>query len=178
MITARSLGIVALGAFVPWAGLGGLGCSHGQKAPPAHPTGAPVAARTPPAARRAAQAAEPAQALSDDASKDRSPAIFFDFDSALLRNDAHQVLQKVAAAVGAEATGQIRIEGNCDELGTTEYNLALGEERARAAKTYLVHLGVPDGRVATVSYGSERPRYPGHDDDARAKNRRDDLVVR
>ncbi len=56
--------------------------------------------------------------------------------------------------------------------------MALGEERARAAKSYLVHLGVPNAKVKTVSYGSERPKYPGHDDDAHAKNRRDDLIVR
>ena len=77
-----------------------------------------------------------------------------------------------------QSTEKLRIEGNCDDLGTTEYNLALADERARAAKSYLVHLGVPDSRIATISYGSERPKYPGHDDDARAKNRRDDLVVR
>jgi peptidoglycan-associated lipoprotein len=106
------------------------------------------------------------------------PAIYFDFDSYTLRSDAHSVLQKLASTVKAKATGQLEIDGNCDELGTTEYNLALGEERARAAKSYLEHLGVPNGRVKTVSYGSERPKYPGHDDDAHAKNRRDDLIVR
>jgi peptidoglycan-associated lipoprotein len=174
MMTARSWSILALGLLVPITGLGGLGCSHEQKAPPARPTAPPVAARAPaPPARD-----EPAEAANDDGSKDNEPAIYFDFDSSLLRGDSHQVLQKAASEVRAEKTGKIRIEGNCDELGTTEYNLALGEARARAAKTYLVHLGVPDRRVATVSYGSERPKYPGHDDQAHAKNRRDDLVVR
>ena len=175
MMTARSRGVLALGLLVPLTGLGGLGCSHEQKAPPARPSAPPVAARAPapPPARD-----EPAQAENDGSSQDKEPAIYFDFDSALLRGDSHQVLQQVASEVRAEKTGKIRIEGNCDELGTTEYNLALGEARARAAKTYLVHLGVADGRVATVSYGSERPKYPGHDDQAHAKNRRDDLVVR
>jgi peptidoglycan-associated lipoprotein len=178
MMTARSRSVLTLGLLVPLTGLGGLGCSHAQKASPARPTAAPVAARAPapPPARD-----EPAQAVNDDSSKNKEPAIYFDFDSALLRGDSHQVLQKVASEVRAAKSGQegdVRIEGNCDELGTTEYNLALGEARARAAKTYLVHLGVPDGRVATVSYGAERPKYPGHDDQAHAKNRRDDLVVR
>jgi peptidoglycan-associated lipoprotein len=175
MITARSWSsVLALGVSIPLLGLGGLGCSHEQKAPPAHPSAPPIAARTPP--RRAAP---PEQAVNDDGPKDKEePAIFFDFDSALLRNDAHPVLQKIASSLRSEKTGRLRIEGNCDEVGTTEYNLALGEERARAAKSYLVHLGVPDGRVATVSYGSERPKFQGHDDDAHAKNRRDDLVVR
>jgi peptidoglycan-associated lipoprotein len=175
MMTARSWGVLTLGLLVPLTGLGGLGCSHEQKAPLARPAAPPVAARAPapPPARD-----EPTQAVNDDSSQDKEPAIYFDFDSALLRGDSHQVLQQVASEVRAEKTGKIRIEGNCDELGTTEYNLALGEARARAAKTYLVHLGVPDGRVATVSYGAERPKYPGHDDQAHAKNRRDDLVVR
>jgi len=72
----------------------------------------------------------------------------------------------------------VRIEGNCDELGTTEYNLALGEERAKSAKAYLEHLGVATARLQTISYGSERPKYDGHDEAARAKNRRADFVVR
>ena len=85
------------------------------------------------------------------------------------------MLQSIADAVHRQSAS-LAIEGNCDELGTTEYNLALGEERARAAKTYLMHLGVPASRIATISYGSQRPKYPGHDDDARARNRRDDLI--
>jgi peptidoglycan-associated lipoprotein len=105
------------------------------------------------------------------------PAIYFDFDSYTLRSDAHSVLQKVASTLKAR-NAALEIDGNCDELGTTEYNLALGEERAKAAQSYLEHLGVSNAKVRTVSYGSERPKYPGHDDDAHAKNRRDDLIVR
>ena len=104
-------------------------------------------------------------------------AVFFDFDSSLLKDDGRRVLQDVADAV-RKKNGSLQIAGNCDELGTIEYNMALGEERARAAKTYLTHLGVPSNRIATVSYGSQRPKYEGHDDDAHAKNRRDDLTVR
>ena len=74
--------------------------------------------------------------------------------------------------------GVARDRGNCDQLGTTEYTLALGEERRGRRKTYLMHLGVPPNRIATISYGLQRPKYPGHDDDARARNRRDDLIVR
>ncbi len=154
-----------------------FGCSHEQKAPPAHAAPAPVASvhRAPPRPQ------PPAPAVASDAPKRKEepePSIYFDFDSALLRPEAHDVLQKVAASLRSRDTGALRIEGNCDELGTTEYNLALGEERARAAQAYLLHLGISKGRLQTVSYGSERPKYPGHDDDAHAKNRRDDLVVR
>jgi len=173
MIAARSIGVWTLGILAPIAGLASLGCSHEQKAPTAHPS-EPIVAHEPP--RREA----PAQTqVANDVPKDKEePVVFFDFDSYTLRKEAHPVLQGVASRLRNQSTEKLRIEGNCDDLGTTEYNLALGDERARAAKTYLVHLGVPDSRVATISYGSERPKYPGHDDDARAKNRRDDLVVR
>ena len=162
-------GIVAL-AF----GAGALGCSHEQKEPPAHPAPTPVAA-----VRRAPTPPPPPAEVASEAPEPKTePAIYFDFDSYTLRTDAHSVLQKIADQVKGAHDARLEIDGNCDELGTTEYNMALGEERAKAAKTYLVHLGVPNVKVKTVSYGSERPKYPGHDDDAHAKNRRDDLIVR
>ncbi len=154
-------------------GAGALGCSHEQKEPPAHPAPTPVAA-----VRRAPPPPPPPAEVASEAPAPRTePAIYFDFDSALLRPESHDVLQKMASSL-RNRNGHLRIEGNCDELGTTEYNMALGEERARAAQTYLLHLGVPKGHLQTVSYGSQRPKYEGHDDDAHAKNRRDDLIVR
>jgi peptidoglycan-associated lipoprotein len=153
-------------------GFGAFGCSHEQKAPPARPS-PPVAARVEPRQPPPDPPAE-APAPPQDTTE---PAIYFDFDSYTLRSDAHSVLQKVAGTLKAR-NAALEIDGNCDELGTIEYNLALGEERAKAAKSYLEHLGVPNAKVRTVSYGSERPKYPGHDDDAHAKNRRDDLIVR
>ena len=87
------------------------------------------------------------------------------------------MLQKVADTLHRQPAG-LRIEGNCDEVGTVEYNIALGEQRARAAKEYLVHLGVPPEKIATISYGSQRPKDPGHDETSHAQNRRDDLVIR
>jgi peptidoglycan-associated lipoprotein len=163
--------------FAPAAGLlllGAYGCSHEQKAPPAHPAPPPMAAR---AAPRPTPPEPPAEAPSEAPQADNEPAIYFDFDSYTLRSDAHSVLQKVAGTLKAR-NAALEIDGNCDELGTTEYNLALGEERAKAAKSYLEHLGVSNAKVRTVSYGAERPKYQGHDDDAHAKNRRDDLIVR
>jgi peptidoglycan-associated lipoprotein len=104
-------------------------------------------------------------------------AIYFDFNSANLKEDARPTLQRFGEEL-AHAKKSIRIEGNCDERGTTEYNIALGDKRAREAKSYLERLGVPGKRIKVVSYGSERPKYQGHDETAYAKNRRDDLVVR
>jgi peptidoglycan-associated lipoprotein len=149
------------------------GCSHEQKAAPRTPR---VAAAAPAPARKPVSSPPPAEAIAAAPAK-TDDAIFFDFDSSLIRSEARPVLQEVAETV-RKADRSVRIEGNCDELGTIEYNLALGEHRARAAKDYLVHLGVPSARIATVSFGSQKPKYDGHDDEARAKNRRDDLVVR
>ena len=149
-------------------------CSH-QPRPTASPASARVIALPSPKAPLAAP--PPIAAANSEMSKSKEGnAIYFDFDSATLREDARPVLQEVAEKV-RRSDKALRIEGNCDELGTVEYNLALGEHRARAAREYLVHMGVPSDRVATVSYGSQHPKYSGHDEQAHAKNRRDDLVV-
>jgi len=105
------------------------------------------------------------------------PAIYFDFDSALLRDESRAVLQRLGSAVKSSHKS-VLIEGNCDERGTTEFNLALGDHRAREAMRYLERLGVPDNRLSVVSFGSERPKNPKHDEQAYAENRRDDLIIR
>ena len=149
-------------------------CSHEQKA--AKPVTPATAAARPTALPTKVVAVAPA-APEKVATSNHDNAIYFDFDSSLLRDDARPVLQEVASAAKAR-DASLQIEGNCDEVGTVEYNLALGDQRAKAAKEYLVHLGVPDDRIGTISYGSERPRFAGHDEEARAKNRRDDLLLR
>jgi peptidoglycan-associated lipoprotein len=152
-------------------------CSHQQSTKTAAlPT--PLVAAAPRMASTSTRTPPPLPAVAPgDAGKgDKELAVFFDFDSALLRDDARPVLQKVA---GVAQSGQatVRIEGNCDEVGTVEYNLALGEHRALGAKDYLTRLGVPPSRIKTVSYGSQRPRVTGHDEQAHAQNRRDDFIV-
>lgn len=157
------------------------GCSHQQSTqtatlPVTTAVTAPRATRPPP--RTSPSVATVAiTAPATDGKADKELAVFFDFDSALLRDDARPVLQKVAGVARAHS-GTVRIEGNCDELGTVEYNLALGEHRALQARDYLTRLGVPPTRINTVSYGSQRPRVAGHDEEAHAQNRRDDLIVR
>jgi peptidoglycan-associated lipoprotein len=115
------------------------------------------------------------EVASDRDSRAAREAIYFDFDSALLRNEARPELQKVAQE--AKRAKAIRIEGNCDERGTTEFNLALGDARARSAATYLERLGVRKNKISTVSYGSERPKITGHDESAWSQNRRDDFRI-
>jgi peptidoglycan-associated lipoprotein len=114
----------------------------------------------------------------DTAAAPSDTAVFFDYNSALLPTDARPVLQRFAEQLKANRKSSLRIEGNCDERGTTEYNLALGAHRAEAARQYLERLGVSGHRVKTISYGKDRPKYEGHDESAWTKNRRDDLVVK
>ncbi len=104
------------------------------------------------------------------------PDIYFDFDKSFIREDAKPILQEVADYLKANPAASILIEGHCDERGTPEYNIALGERRAESAKTYLVSLGVNAGAVSTVSFGEEKPIDPGHDEMAWERNRRDHFV--
>ena len=102
---------------------------------------------------------------------------FFDYDSSEVSGAAQAVLNENAVALKRYATWTVTIEGHCDERGTSEYNLALGERRAVAARAYLMSLGVPANRLRTVSYGKEFPFDPGHDETAYGKNRRAHFVI-
>jgi len=103
--------------------------------------------------------------------------IYFGFNDYTLKPTDVTILDKTAAWLSKNPAVKIRIEGNCDERGTNEYNLALGERRANAAKEYLIILGVKDDRLATISWGKEKPLDPNHNEAAWAKNRRDDFTV-
>jgi peptidoglycan-associated lipoprotein len=103
--------------------------------------------------------------------------VMFEFDSSELSAAAQQTLQENASVLKKYATWAVTIEGHCDERGTAEYNLALGERRAVAARAYLVSLGISADRLRTVSYGKEFPFDPGHDEAAFAKNRRAHFVI-
>jgi peptidoglycan-associated lipoprotein len=102
---------------------------------------------------------------------------FFVLDSSEIDPTAKSVLDGNAALLRQNATWIVTIEGHCDERGTAEYNLALGERRAGAALAYMVSLGIPASRLKTVSYGKEFPFDPAHDDSAWAKNRRAHFVI-
>jgi len=98
--------------------------------------------------------------------------VFFDTDSSTVREDGRQTLNRQAEWLKKYSNYQITIEGHCDERGTREYNLALGERRANAARQYLIAQGIPASRIKTVSYGKERPDPVGSDEAAWARNRR------
>jgi peptidoglycan-associated lipoprotein len=104
--------------------------------------------------------------------------IYFDFDSSVLLDKSRDTLSKNADVLIKKLPKvKIQIEGHCDERGSAEYNLALGERRAKSALNYLVTLGVPAERLSIISYGKEKPVDPGHDETAWAKNRRAEFVV-
>ena len=103
--------------------------------------------------------------------------IHFDFDKSVLRGDDIGTLDQKVAVLQANPDLRIRISGHCDERGSDEYNLALGNRRATAAKQYLVSHGIDGGRIETSSYGEERPLAQGHDEGAWAQNRRDEFEI-
>ena len=103
--------------------------------------------------------------------------VFFGYDSSDLDSDALELLQDQVAWLKQNSDVTVTIEGHCDERGTREYNLALGEKRAQAVKNYLIGLGVNPDRVSTISYGKERPAVVGSNDGAWAQNRRSVTIV-
>jgi peptidoglycan-associated lipoprotein len=103
--------------------------------------------------------------------------VFFEYDSSDISAAAQKALDENAVVLKRYGTWAVTIEGHCDERGTAEYNLALGERRAVAARAYLVSLGIPADRLRTVSYGKEFPFDPGHDEAAWTKNRRAHFVI-
>jgi len=103
--------------------------------------------------------------------------IHFDFDKSNIRPGDAGVLDQKIGILQANPAARIRIAGHCDERGSDEYNLALGNRRATASKQYLVSHGIDAGRIETISYGEERPLDPGHNEDAWAKNRRAEFEI-
>lgn len=103
--------------------------------------------------------------------------IYFDFDRSDMRPDARTVLENDARWFKANPRARVKIEGQCDERGTTEYNLALGQRRAEATRRFLVALGIAETRLSTISYGEERPVCSEHNEDCWWKNRRSHFLA-
>jgi len=148
-------------------------CAHTQQ-PPAEarqPTSAPAA--QPPAPPPAPAASTPAAATAEST----TPAsVYFRFDSAdIARSDA-ETLATLGVLLAKHPEMKVKIEGNCDERGSEQYNLALGQRRAEASRKYLEKMGAKPAQLEAISYGSSRPRAQGHDEESWKQNRRDDLV--
>ena len=158
---------------------------------PSAPAPSPSTATAPPPPPAATRVEEslpvPSEPLAEDGIANRtlddlnrdSPfrPVFFGLDSAELDEGGRAIVAQNAGLLKKYATWVVTVEGHCDERGTAEYNLALGERRAVAVKTYLVSLGVAPDRVRTVSYGKEFPFDMGHDDKAWSSNRRAQFVI-
>lgn len=158
----------------------GLAAGCSRKQPPAtddRPRAEPPPATDTADADAAARAEEEARLAREAAYGSIQDMIFFDFDRSDLREDARQTLQTKAEALRQFPDIRIRIEGHADERGTVEYNLALGERRADAARVYLIDLGIDSDRMTTISYGEERPSVDGHNEAAWSQNRRDEFVI-
>jgi len=174
--------IVLLSVFALW------GCpkkSEVTTAPTAPQETAPVAEpEKVPSKEEGAQKPSPNESMESAAAREAAAAaaagmhpIYFDFDQSFIRNDAKDVLKANAEWLKAHPKSMVRIEGNCDERGTKEYNQALGQRRAASAKKYLVDLGISAKRISLVSYGKEKPICSESSEGCMQKNRRDDLVA-
>jgi peptidoglycan-associated lipoprotein len=108
----------------------------------------------------------------------RLGAVYFDYDEATLAAEAQDTLQKNAEWMRRNQSARVQIEGHCDERGTTEYNIALGERRAVAVRKYLVQLGVESSRLSIISYGAEQPMVGGNSENSFLKNRRAEFLVK
>ena len=129
------------------------------------------------AAEKERLAREAAEKLRQEISAFESQNIYFDYDKSELKPEIQDILTKKAAFLQANPDYSVSIAGNCDERGTSEYNLALGERRATAASKFISALGVSENRISTISYGEERPVDTGHNEAAWEKNRRDEFKL-
>lgn len=141
-------------------------CSSTKKADQPAEQSKPVEVTSEPAAKVATQNPETASEFK---------TVYFDFNKYDIRGDQKEVANQIAESLKSMPAVQIQIQGNTDDRGSTEYNMALGQKRAQALKNYLIANGVQN-TLETISYGKERPAVPGNDEESWSKNRRDDVV--
>ena len=177
MVPNRKTGIALRLALVAAAAISLSACAHKAPPPPA-PTPAPTPPPPPPpppprpvTQQPVAPPSGPVAGSEQDFVVNVGDRVYFDFDAFAIRGDAQPVLAAQAAWLKRYPAVQVRIEGNADEKGTREYNLALGARRANSVRDYLVSQGVDSNRISTVSYGKEKPIDFGTGDDADQHNR-------
>ncbi len=154
-----------------------VGCSK-EEPPPPTAEAQPRPAAPPPPPPAPVPTPPPGPSISQQAFQEfQNQDVYFDFDKYDLRTDARTTLDRKASFLNQNSSIRVQVEGHCDERGTNEYNMALGERRANAAKQYLTTAGISAGRLSTISYGEERPLDPSHTEAAWARNRRAHFVV-
>ena len=170
--------VLTVGLFALW------GCPKKSEmsSAPVEPSRAETASEVKPAVAEERAAPIEPDPLSKPEEKERAAAeglksVYFDYDEAAIRAEAKPVIEAHAAWLRANPKAMIRIEGNCDERGTKEYNLALGQRRAANVRKYLSALGIAEGRIALVSFGKEKPLCTQQTEECMQKNRRGDLIV-
>ncbi len=172
----RWLGLLLVMVFVTFS-LSGCGCfmqaQKGEAPPPKPPEAQKV---MPPEEKKEVPVPPPPPPPAPVAAAPSLANIYFDFDRYNIRPGDAEILKKNADWFKANPNAKVKIEGNCDERGTVEYNLALGQKRADAAKNYLTGLGVDGKKIDTISYGKERPVCTEHNEGCWAQNRRDAFV--
>jgi peptidoglycan-associated lipoprotein len=184
ILTRKGILCVAL-VLVAMALLLSLGCAKKKVTPTGEFPSVPAPSRTPaeeitqPEVKAQEMPAPVQEEIADEiaAAASKLKDVFFAFDDYSLTQEAREILASDGKVLAQTSNLKIVIEGHCDERGTVEYNLALGEKRALSAKNYLVSYGIEPSRISFVSYGKERPFDPGHDEAAWAKNRRAHFVV-
>jgi peptidoglycan-associated lipoprotein len=149
-------------------------CSHAQTVKPTTPVATPAPAPRPVVA---VAPESPAPVATPVEVPPALNPIYFDFDKAVIHTDDATALEAIGQYLLRHVDRVVTIAGHCDERGTVEYNIALGDRRAVAARDFLVRIGVDGTRIKTISYGEARPADPGHDEQAWAKNRRDELQI-
>jgi peptidoglycan-associated lipoprotein len=153
-------------------------CSSVPKTAPA-PTPQPEAKQEAPAPEvkmaGPSQAEIDAKKLADELQLLKDKSVYFDFDKSFIKPEFHDTVQQQAEFIKSHGNDVVTLEGNCDERGSEEYNLALGERRASAVRKMLEALGVPEGQMKTVSYGEDRPRLTCHEERCWKENRRVDF---
>lgn len=155
----------------------GLACKKPEEVPVAPPTPTTVPTTTPTATIPTSTSTTPTATTVNLAEMQRAAGLVlkdinFDFDRSEIRDADKPKLQAIADFMRKYATARLMLEGHCDERGTVEYNLSLGERRATAAQRYLIGLGVPESRLSTISYGKEKPKVTGSNEESWFVNRR------
>jgi peptidoglycan-associated lipoprotein len=141
----------------------------------ASPSASPAARSGQPSAQPSAAAGNP---LNDPKSMLFKRSVFYDFDKSNIKTDYRTLVEAHARYLRDHPGANITVEGNCDERGSREYNLALGQRRAEGVRSMMKVLGVPDRQIETVSYGEEKPKAQGHEEGSWSQNRRSDIVYR
>lgn len=148
-----------------------------QKEPPSKAEEAPAPMEPAPSRMPEEPPAKSREGEGEAAAIEQLKDIHFEFDKYEVRPDARPILESNAGWLKENPQAKIQIEGHCDERGTVEYNLALGDRRAKSTRDYLISLGADPKQLSTISFGEERPQDPGHNEEAWAKNRRAHFVI-